>query len=138
MGKPHIKKAKVLFLILCVILWGYSFIQPVMAQEKFYYPYISISSNKHKNDNTDNRGGTLSTLKSKYKEFEENYEDISFQIMDKVLSPIGLRIITLIFLIIAFISLIRTRNPAIYVPFYILAWIFAYLGPHLKKFLFGG
>jgi len=71
----------------------------------------------------------------KYYSIEEKYEKHAPEFYYKLFSPTASRIIAITSLVVSFVLLIRTRNPRIFIPFYLIAFIFAYLIPILKKLL---
>jgi len=66
---------------------------------------------------------------------EEKYEEYAPKLYYTLLSPTATRIVTIVSLAVSFILLIRTRNLRIFLPFFLLALIFAYIVPFLQKFL---
>ena len=71
----------------------------------------------------------------KYHSIEEKYEKHAPEFYYKLFSPTASRVITVTSLTVSFVLLIRTRNPRMFMPFYFIAFIFAYLIPVLKKLL---
>lgn len=70
-----------------------------------------------------------------YSSIEKKYEEYAPRLYHTLLSPTATRVITTVSLAVSFILLIRTRNLRIFLPFFLLALLFAYIVPFLQKFL---